>query len=75
MAAVGIGSNGSFAATNSQILFVVPLLYLSLQSDLLTCVTCSGVYVGIVFSHAIICSLGTKVLARLQNVYVTLNIL
>ncbi|KAF8272727.1 amino acid/polyamine transporter I [Lactarius quietus] len=54
MAAVGIGSNGSFAATNSQIF---------------------GVYVGIVLSHAIICCLGTNVLARLQNVYIALNIL
>ncbi|KAH9021102.1 amino acid/polyamine transporter I [Lactarius deliciosus] len=34
-----------------------------------------GVYVGIVLSHAAICCLGTNVLARLQNVYVALNIL
>ncbi|KAI9429668.1 hypothetical protein H4582DRAFT_2088687 [Lactarius indigo] len=34
-----------------------------------------GVYVGIVLSHAIICCLGTIVLAQLQNVYVALNIL
>jgi hypothetical protein len=35
----------------------------------------SAVYVGIVVSHAVICCLGTAVLARLQTVYVTLNIL
>lgn len=34
-----------------------------------------GVYVGIVLSHAVVCCLGTQVLARLQNVYVALNIL
>jgi hypothetical protein len=75
MAAAGIASNGSFSATNSQTLFVTPLFYLSLRSDLLTRVICSGVYGGIVLSHAVVCSLGTKVLARLQNVYIALNIL
>ncbi|GJE88959.1 amino acid transporter [Phanerochaete sordida] len=34
-----------------------------------------GVYAGIVFSHAVICCLGTRVLARLQTVYVGLNVL
>ncbi|KAI0063022.1 APC amino acid permease [Artomyces pyxidatus] len=34
-----------------------------------------GVYVGIVFSHAIVCCLGTRILARLQSVYVVLNVL
>ncbi|KAI0275985.1 amino acid/polyamine transporter I [Russula aff. rugulosa BPL654] len=34
-----------------------------------------GVYVALVLSHAVVCCLGTRVLARLQNVYVTLNIL
>ncbi|KAF9507561.1 hypothetical protein BS47DRAFT_1303851 [Hydnum rufescens UP504] len=33
-----------------------------------------AVYVAVVFSHALLCSLGTTVLARLQNVYVVLNI-
>ncbi|KAG1744393.1 amino acid/polyamine transporter I [Suillus lakei] len=33
-----------------------------------------GVYVAIVLSHAVICCLGTAVLARLQTVYVVLNI-
>jgi len=54
MAAIGIGSNGSFATTNSRTF---------------------GVYVGIVLTHAVVCCLGTNVLARLQNVYVALNIL
>ncbi|KAH9834444.1 APC amino acid permease [Rhodofomes roseus] len=34
-----------------------------------------GVYAAIVISHAVICCLGTKVLARLQTVYVVLNVL
>ncbi|KAI0944536.1 hypothetical protein AcW1_002218 [Taiwanofungus camphoratus] len=34
-----------------------------------------GVYAAIILSHAVICCLGTKVLARLQSVYVVLNIL
>ncbi|KAI8972562.1 APC amino acid permease [Trametes punicea] len=34
-----------------------------------------GVYAGVVLSHAVICCLGTKLLARLQTVYVILNIL
>jgi len=33
------------------------------------------VYVALVLSHAVVCCLGTRILARLQNVYVTLNIL
>ncbi|KAI0258155.1 amino acid/polyamine transporter I [Gloeopeniophorella convolvens] len=54
MAAVTIGSDGSFVATNSKKF---------------------GVYVGIVLTHAVVCCLGTQVLARLQSVYVVLNIL
>ncbi|KZT66736.1 amino acid transporter [Daedalea quercina L-15889] len=34
-----------------------------------------GVYAAIVISHAVICCLGTRVLARLQTVYVVLNVL
>ncbi|TFK69788.1 amino acid transporter [Pluteus cervinus] len=34
-----------------------------------------GVYVAIVITHAIICGLATSVLARLQTVYVVLNVL
>ncbi|KAI9508233.1 APC amino acid permease [Russula earlei] len=34
-----------------------------------------GVYAAVVLSHAIMCCFGTRVLARLQNVYVALNIL
>ncbi|KJA15150.1 hypothetical protein HYPSUDRAFT_80625 [Hypholoma sublateritium FD-334 SS-4] len=54
MAAVTIGSGGSFSPTSAQLF---------------------GVYVGIVASHALICCLGTSVLARLQTVYVVLNVL
>ncbi|EPS97278.1 hypothetical protein FOMPIDRAFT_1032033 [Fomitopsis schrenkii] len=34
-----------------------------------------GVYAAIVVSHAVICCLGTRILARLQTVYVILNVL
>ncbi|KAF9219347.1 amino acid transporter [Gyrodon lividus] len=33
-----------------------------------------GIYVAIVLSHAVICCLGTAILARLQTVYVILNV-
>ncbi|KIJ18187.1 PF00324 AA_permease [Paxillus involutus ATCC 200175] len=33
-----------------------------------------GIYVGVILSHAVICCLGTPVLARLQTVYVILNV-
>ncbi|KAH9856381.1 APC amino acid permease [Lenzites betulinus] len=34
-----------------------------------------GVYAAVVLSHAVICCLGTRLLARLQTVYVVLNVL
>ncbi|KAI0717739.1 APC amino acid permease [Cerioporus squamosus] len=34
-----------------------------------------GVYAAVVLSHAVICCLGTRVLARLQTVYVVLNVM
>jgi hypothetical protein len=34
----------------------------------------SGVYVGLLLLHAIICSLATKFIAKLQILFVTLNI-
>ncbi|KZS87161.1 APC amino acid permease [Sistotremastrum niveocremeum HHB9708] len=34
-----------------------------------------AVYAAVVISHGVICSLGTRVLARLQNLYIVLNIL
>ncbi|KAI5993805.1 amino acid permease-domain-containing protein [Pisolithus orientalis] len=34
-----------------------------------------GIYIAILLSHAVVCSLGTTVLARLQSVYVAINIL
>ncbi|KAI6001722.1 amino acid permease-domain-containing protein [Pisolithus marmoratus] len=34
-----------------------------------------GIYMAILLSHAIVCCLGTAVLARLQSVYVVINIL
>jgi hypothetical protein len=35
----------------------------------------SGVYAAIVISHAVVCCLGTRVLARLQSIYIALNVL
>ncbi|TFK35826.1 APC amino acid permease [Crucibulum laeve] len=34
-----------------------------------------GVYAGVVITHAFVCCLGTRALARLQTVYVVLNVL
>jgi len=34
-----------------------------------------GIYAAIILSHAVLCSLGTAVLARLQNFYIVLNVL
>ena len=34
----------------------------------------SGVYCTVVLSHAVLCCLGTRILARLQTVYVFLNV-
>ncbi|RDX41178.1 APC amino acid permease [Lentinus brumalis] len=34
-----------------------------------------GVYVAVVLSHAVICCLGTTILARLQTLYVVLNVM
>ncbi|KXN84172.1 GABA-specific permease [Leucoagaricus sp. SymC.cos] len=34
-----------------------------------------GVYAAIVISHAVVCCFGTRVLARLQTIYIVLNIL
>lgn len=34
-----------------------------------------GIYLAILFTHALVCSLATEVLARLQSVYVILNLM
>ncbi|KAJ7830506.1 amino acid/polyamine transporter I [Mycena olivaceomarginata] len=53
MAAVNIGSDGTFEATAGQTY---------------------GVYAAILVTHTLVCCLGTAVLARLQTVYVILNV-
>lgn len=68
-AAATIGTNGSFTATNAQTLYVYPY-----QTDVLISIDTSGIYLAMLFCHAIIGSLGTKILARLQNVYIFLNV-
>ncbi|KAI0027526.1 APC amino acid permease [Vararia minispora EC-137] len=40
-----------------------------------TSATTFAVYAGIIITHAFICCLGTKLLARLQSLYVVLNVL
>ncbi|KAF9237249.1 amino acid/polyamine transporter I [Melanogaster broomeanus] len=45
------------------------------QQFVATDIQAYGIYAAIVLSQAIICSLGTKVLARLQTVYVACNVL
>ncbi|KXN84202.1 GABA-specific permease [Leucoagaricus sp. SymC.cos] len=54
MAAITIGTNGTFEVTNARLF---------------------GVYAAIVISHAVVCCLGTRILARLQTVYIILNVL
>ena len=72
MAAANIGSGGIFEATTGQTLYVA----LGTENDWQTHIRpSSGVYVAIVVSHIIICCLGTALLARLQTVYVVLNVL
>jgi hypothetical protein len=72
-AAGSIGTNQSWVATNAQTLYA---------SHIIKCLTpfrrspaASGIYTGIVLSHAMICCLATRILARLQTIYVVLNIL
>lgn len=45
------------------------------QSYAATSAQLFGTYACVVLTHAVICCLGTKVLARLQSVYVALNVL
>ncbi|KIN94136.1 hypothetical protein M404DRAFT_1008585, partial [Pisolithus tinctorius Marx 270] len=45
------------------------------QTFVATNVQLYGIYVAILLSHALVCSLGTTVLARLQSIYVAINIL
>ncbi|KAG8748121.1 GABA-specific high-affinity permease [Ceratobasidium sp. 414] len=63
MAAATIGSGGNYVATTGA----------ATTSALFTGQT-YAVYIAILFTHAIVCSLATEVLARLQTVYVVLNL-
>lgn len=74
MAAASIGSNHTFVATSAQTLHVHFHLLTSGASTYSIHAN-SAVYIGIIFSHAVICCLGTAVLARLQTLYVILNVL
>ncbi|GAB1521707.1 hypothetical protein RhiTH_004804 [Rhizoctonia solani] len=61
-AAVTIGTSGSFVATTGKPNSIGPgQTY--------------GIYIAILFTHALVCSLATEVLARLQSFYVALNLI
>lgn len=71
MAAASIGSDMNFVPSTGQTLWVAPpkrFFHKELNQE-------SGVYVALLVTHCIICSLATKVLARLQNIYIALNVL
>ncbi|KAL0063973.1 hypothetical protein AAF712_009040 [Marasmius tenuissimus] len=61
-AAAYIGSNGTFEATIPQILDLNSFLQ-------------SGIYAALLIVHMAVCSLGTSALARLQTVYIVLNVM
>lgn len=74
MAAVSIGSGMTFAPTNAQLLYAPRPLALHAASLTARC-THSGVYAALLVLDGIVASTATRVLARLQGVYATLNIL
>ncbi|CAE6442652.1 unnamed protein product [Rhizoctonia solani] len=51
-----------------------PPRYKKVLSWLVGCQT-YGIYIAILFTHALVCSLATEVLARLQSFYVALNLI
>ncbi|KAH0834008.1 amino acid/polyamine transporter I [Lanmaoa asiatica] len=53
---------------------IAAAINISNQSFVATQAQTFGIYVAVVVSHAIICSLGTAILARLQNLYIVLNL-
>jgi hypothetical protein len=70
MAVATIGSGGTFVPTNGNV------VYPNGFSIILN--PCTGqlyaTYLAALLSHAIVCSLATRVLARLQSIYVMLNL-
>ena len=69
-AAAAIGSGGEYSATNAQTLYVSDPSVLCSFSR-----ATSAIFVALVITHGAVCCFGTKVLARLQNLYVALNVL
>ena len=72
MAAVSIGLDGTYTPTRAQLLYVI---FANSQQENNKLTFISAVYAAIILTHAIICSLGTHVLARLQNIYIVMNLL
>lgn len=72
MAAASLGSGGTFIPTQAQTLYVN---YIAINETATEFIEYSEVYAAVVLSHAVLCCLGTAVLARLQSVYVVLNVM
>lgn len=75
MAAASIGTNESFSPTSAQTLFVSSFSFRLLALVVIFESLASAVYALVVLTHAVICCFATRVLARLQTVYVVLNVL
>ncbi|KAF8553643.1 amino acid transporter [Imleria badia] len=52
---------------------IVAVINIGSQNFVATPAQTFGIYVAVIFSHGAICSLGTAILARLQNFYIILN--
>jgi hypothetical protein len=72
MAVATIGSGGTFVPTNGKVVFLT-FCYFVLIFNLRTGQIYAA-YLAVLLSHAIVCSLATQVLARLQSIYVMLNL-
>ncbi|KAF9446189.1 APC amino acid permease [Macrolepiota fuliginosa MF-IS2] len=70
IASIDWGAAVQVTAAVTIVYFRLAVIYLGLST-----IHYSGIYTAIVISHAVACCLGTRVLARLQTVYVALNIL
>lgn len=69
MAAASIGSDGAFVPTVHQILYVRRFI-----ARLYSLTYSSGVYCAVLMSHAFVASCATKVIARLQYIFIAINL-
>jgi len=70
-AAASIGSGETYVTTNAQTLCVT-LLINPFSTNLQTIT--SGIFVAVLLSHALVCCLATAVIARVQKLYIAINI-